>query len=128
RVALDERLPGAPARPPKRLVASLIGGPVPSIGGFATDEAELGAMVAAIRTLARAGVPHGSMAVLVRTNAQLPPIEGALGLAGIGFHVRGEGFFARPEVRRSIAVARSLAKVDDPAPLPDRLAVAFERE
>ncbi len=128
RVALDERLPGAPARPAKRLVASLPGGPAPSIAGFASDEAELTAMIAAIRALGRAGTPYGSMAVLVRTNAQLPPIEAALGMAGIGFHVRGEGFFARPEVHRAIAVARSLARTPGDGPLVDLLAAAFERE
>jgi DNA helicase-2/ATP-dependent DNA helicase PcrA len=127
RAALDERLPGAPSRPPKRLVASLAGGPPPSIAGFPSDEAELAALIGAIRALARTGTPHGSMAVLVRTNAQLPPIESALGVAGIGFQVRGEGFFARPEVRRAVQVARSLATTGDEAPITDRLAAAFER-
>ena len=95
------------------------GGPAPSIGGFASDEAELAGMIGAIRDLARAGTPHGSMAVLVRTNAQLPPIESALGAAGIGFHVRGEGFFARPEVRRAIA-RRPLARPGTPGDGPAR--------
>ncbi|MBI3747288.1 MAG: ATP-dependent DNA helicase UvrD2 [Chloroflexi bacterium] len=85
-------------------------------------------MIAAIRTLASAGTSHGSMAVLVRTNAQLPPIERALGIAGIGFHVRGEGFFARPEVRRAVTVARSLVRARDDGPLVERLAAAFERD
>ncbi|MGZ8515210.1 MAG: ATP-dependent helicase, partial [Candidatus Limnocylindrales bacterium] len=128
RVAIDERLPGAAARPAKRLVASLPGGPEPSIAGFGSDEAEETGMVDAIRALASGGTPYGSMAVLVRTNAQLPPIERALGIAGIGFHVRGEGFFARPEVRRAIAVARSLARSSGDQPLVVRLAEAFERE
>ena len=128
RVALDERPPGAPARPAKRLVTNLPGGPAPSIAGFATDEAELAGMIAAIRRLAAAGMPYGSMAVLVRTNAQLPPIERACGAAGIGFHVRGEGFFARPEVRRAIGVARALARSTADGGLADRLAATFERE
>ena len=66
------------------------------------------------------------MAVLVRINAQLPPVESALGAAGIGFHVRGEGFFARPEVRRAIAVVRSLARTADDGPLVERLEAALE--
>src|SRR5512144_3153083 len=41
RAALDERLPGIPARPAKRLVASLPGGPAPSTAGFPSDEADL---------------------------------------------------------------------------------------
>ena len=128
RSALDERPHGVAPRPPKRLVASLPGGPEPSIAGFAAEEDELAAMVASIRTLAREGTPHGEMAVLVRTNAQLPPIERALGAAGIGFHVRGEGFFARPEVRRAIAVVRSLARTADESPLVARIEAVFERQ
>ncbi|HEY6015101.1 MAG TPA: ATP-dependent DNA helicase UvrD2 [Candidatus Limnocylindrales bacterium] len=128
RQAPDERLPGDPPRPAKRLLASLPGGPAPSIGGYASDETEVAAMIGAIRSLAASGTPHGSMAVLVRTNAQLPPIERALGIAGIGFHVRGEGFFARPEVRRAITVARSLVRARGDEPLVGRLAAAFERD
>ena len=128
RGALDERSPGAVARPAKRLVTSLPAGPEPSIAGFPSDEAELTGMRDSIRALSHEGTPYGSMAVLVRTNAQLPPIESALGAAGIGFHVRGEGFFARPEVRRAIAVARSLARKSGEGSLVERLAAAFERE
>ncbi|MDO8485871.1 MAG: ATP-dependent DNA helicase UvrD2 [Candidatus Limnocylindrales bacterium] len=128
RSAPDERLPGLPARPAKHLVASLPGGPAPAIAEFPSDAAELAAMIRSVRTLARTGTPYGAMAVLVRTNAQLPPIESALGAAGIGFHVRGEGFFARPEVRRAIGVARSLVRTAGEAPLVERLAAAFERE
>ena len=128
RVAIDERPPGAAARPAKRLVAALPSGPGPSIAGFDSEEAESTAMIGAIRGLASAGTPYGSMAVLVRTNAQLPPIERALGAAGIGFHVRGEGFFARPEVRRAVGVARSLVRAPGDEALVVRLAAAFERE
>ena len=128
RSASEERLAGEPARPPKRLVASLPDGPTPSIAGFPSDEAELAGVADAIRTLARDGISHGEMAILVRTNAQLPALESALGAAGIPFHVRGERFFARPEVRRAITVVRSLGQAGGDAPLLDRLAGAFERE
>jgi DNA helicase-2/ATP-dependent DNA helicase PcrA len=128
RVATDERGPGTAPRPPKRLVPSLPSGPAPEIGGFATDEAELAGITSAIRRLAAAGTPHGSMAILVRTNAALPAVEGALGAAGIPFHVRGERFFARPEVRRAIRVAEALGRVQSDEPLSVRLATAFERE
>ena len=131
RVAADERLPGTPPRPPKHLVAREPSGPTPEIGGFATDDAELAAIVEAIRALARAGTSHGSMAILVRTNAQLPSLEDSFGRAGIPFHVRGERFFARPEVRRAVRVAGGLEggpAATAPDPLPARLAVAFERE
>ena len=128
RIATDERRPGAAQRPPKRLVPSRPPGPAPEIGGFASDEAELAGITAAIRALVRAGTHHGSMAILVRTNAQLPAIEDALGAAGIPFHVRGERFFARPEVRRAMRVASALGRVTSDEPLPVRLATAFERE
>src|SRR4029077_14657875 len=122
------RRPGAPPRPAKRLVAHRPPGPAPVIGGFATDDAELAGITEAIRALARNGTTHGAMAILVRINAHLPAIEAAMGAAGIPFHVRGEPFFARPEVRRAIRVAEALAKVVSEEPLPSRLAAAFERE
>jgi DNA helicase-2/ATP-dependent DNA helicase PcrA len=128
RMAPGERSPGSTPRPAKRLVAALPSGPAPSIAGFLTDEAELAAMVAAVRSLERAGTAFDEMAVLVRTNAQLPPIERAFGAAGIGFHVRGEGFFARPEVRRAIAVVRSLSRGPVELPLLELVATAFERQ
>ena len=128
RRAPEERVPGAAARPPKRLVPNLVSGPAPVIGGFPTDEAELVGIRDAIRRLARDGTAHGAMAILVRTNAQLPAVESALGAAGIPFHVRGERFFARPEVRRAVRVAEALARVNSDEPLSARLSTAFERE
>jgi DNA helicase-2/ATP-dependent DNA helicase PcrA len=131
RIATDERLPGTAPRPPKRLVASEPPGPAPEIRGFPTDDTEVDAIVEAIRTLARSGTSHGAMAILVRTNAQLPTLEDALGRSGVPFHVRGERFFARPEVRRAVRVAAVLDRPPDTEPtdaLPARLAVAFERE
>ena len=128
REALDERSAGAAARPPKRLVASRPDGPEPVVRGFAADEAELAAVVDRIRTLARDGTPHGGMAVLVRINAQLPAIESALGSAGIPFHVRGERFFSRPDVRRAIAIARALSRRGSEDGLVPQLTGAFERE
>ncbi len=154
RSATDEREPNRPPRPPKRLVPSRPSGPTPEIRWFAGAEAETAAIVDAVRGLARAGVAHGAMAVLVRTNAQLPGFEEAFGRAGIPFHVRGERFFGRPEVRRAMRVAGALAARetrvraareapdapgrDDRAnsseaptnetSLVDRLAAAFERE
>ncbi len=122
RVASDERLPGTAPRPPKRLIASRPPGPAPEIGGFPTDDAELDGIIEAVRALARNGTAHGSMAILVRTNAQLPALEDAFGRAGIPFHVRGERFFARPEVRRAVRVAASLereqAECGRAAPVP----------
>jgi len=130
RVAVDERVPGTAPRPPKRLIASRASGPAPEIGGFPSDDAEVDAIVEAVRALARNGTAHGSMAVLVRTNAQLPALEDAFGRAGIPFHVRGERFFARPEVRRAVRVAAGLDRrqAEPGMALSGRLADAFERE
>jgi DNA helicase-2/ATP-dependent DNA helicase PcrA len=109
-------------------VASLSAGPQPSVAGFPTDDDELTALVQRVRALARDGTPHGGMAVLVRTNAQLPAIEAALGTAGIPFHVRGERFFSRPEVRRAISVARALPRVQADSGLVERLTSAFDQQ
>jgi DNA helicase-2/ATP-dependent DNA helicase PcrA len=128
RTALDERAPGAEPRPAKRLVPSRAAGPAPEIGGFVSEQAELEGITRAIRALAAAGTAHGAIAVLVRTNAQLPAIEGALGVAGIPFHVRGERFFARPEVRRAIRVVSALGRVESELPLMEPLASAFDKE
>jgi DNA helicase-2/ATP-dependent DNA helicase PcrA len=123
-----ERAPGSAPRPPKRLVASRSSGPAPEIGAFPDGELELAGIIRAIRVLVRDGTAHGAMAILVRTNAQLPAVEDALGAAGIPFHVRGERFFARPEVRRAVRVATDLERVGraDPTPLIGQLEAAFE--
>ncbi len=141
RAAMDERARGAAARPEKRLVPTNDDGPAPHLAGYDTDQAELAAITGSIRALARDGTAHAAMAILVRTNAQLPALEAGLGAAGIPFHVRGERFFARPEVRRALRVAAALDRPTaarrvaespvasvDPTALPARLAAAFERE
>jgi DNA helicase-2/ATP-dependent DNA helicase PcrA len=110
RAATDERPLGAAPRPTKRLVATLDGGPSPVIGGYEDEDAELAAVVSAIQARARDGVAWADMAVLVRTNAQLPALEAGLGAAGVPYHVRGERFFARPEVRRALRVAAGLQR------------------
>jgi DNA helicase-2/ATP-dependent DNA helicase PcrA len=56
----------------------------------------------------------------VRTNAQTPPFEQALGEAGVPFVVRGaERFFDRAEVRQAVgllrAAARSVSADEEPA-------------
>ncbi len=139
RLAATEHAAGNAPRPAKRLVATLADGPAPHVMGFDTDVAEFAALTGQIRDLVRAGVAYGDVAVLVRMNAQLPALEASLGAAGIPFHVRGERFFTRPEVRRALRVAASLDRatrpgarrvpeVDDASGVAARLAAAFERE
>jgi DNA helicase-2/ATP-dependent DNA helicase PcrA len=86
----------------KLLTATRPSGPRPTIRGHATAEAELSVLAAAIRTLLDGGTTPEEVAVLVRTNAQLAPIEAALTRAGIGYRVRGLGFWRRPEIRAAI--------------------------
>jgi len=110
----------------KRLVATQPAGPTPSIRRVADGEAELALLVAGIRALiggaaagAVAGIPAGpataaepvaasEIAVLVRINAQIPPIEAALTKARIPFRVRGQRFFERGEVRDALRILRRL--------------------
>ena len=98
-------------------------GPPPSIRRFMDAEAEVRDILAWIRAVSAAGVAPSETAVLVRMNAQLPPIEDALMRAGIGFTVRGRRFFDRPEVREAV---RFLQR-GRPGETGDELVTAIER-
>ena len=98
-------------------------GPPPSIRRFMDPEAEVRDILAWIRAVSAAGVAPSETAVLVRLNAQLPPIEDALTRAGIGFTVRGRRFFDRPEVREAV---RFLQR-SRPRETGDELVTAIER-
>jgi len=102
---LANRLIAASGRT-KRLTATKPSGPPPTISGHRTADAELVALVAWVRRLVDQGTPPPQIAVLVRTNAQLEPIETALTRAGIGYRVRGVGFYRRPDVRVAIELVR----------------------
>jgi DNA helicase-2/ATP-dependent DNA helicase PcrA len=102
---LANRLIAAEGRT-KRLAASRGDGPEPAISRHANADAETDAMVAAIRGLMRDGVAPGEIAVLVRMNAQLEPIEAALTRAGVAYQVRGLRFYDRPEIKAAIASLR----------------------
>ena len=106
-LALANRLLAAEGRR-KRLVATQPSGPKPAIRRCHDGEAELTLVVATIRRLVRDGVPPAEIAVLVRINAQVPPLEAALTKAGIAFRVRGQRFFERPEVREALRLLRRL--------------------
>jgi ATP-dependent DNA helicase UvrD/PcrA len=86
----------------KVLTATRPSGPHPTISRHPTAEAEVSALAAGIQALLAAGTAPAEVAVLVRTNAQLAPIEAALTRAGIGYRVRGLGFWRRPEVKAAI--------------------------
>jgi ATP-dependent DNA helicase UvrD/PcrA len=101
------RAPRAGAGPPKRLVPTRPDGPPPVIRQFPTGVDEERAVAAEARALIGAGVPANAIAVVVRTNGQLVGFEAALRTAGVPFQLRGERFFARPEVRRAVAAVRA---------------------
>jgi len=131
-LALANRLLAAtPGRGPdrgKRLVATRPSGPEPTVAAFENAEREVRALVAEVARLARAGVDLDEVAVLVRTNAQIPPFEEALAAAGIRYQVRGELFFRRTEVLRAIGVLRSRSARAAGGGLVDALeAIWFER-
>ena len=131
-LALANRLlAGTPGRGPgagKRLVATRPSGPEPTVAAFENAEREVKALVAEVGRLVRAGVDPDEVAVLVRTNAQIPPLEEALAAAGIRYQVRGELFFRRTEVLRAIGVLRSRTARAAGGGLVDALeAIWFER-
>jgi DNA helicase-2/ATP-dependent DNA helicase PcrA len=119
---------GGPDRRGKRLVATRPSGPEPTVAAFENAEREVKALVAEVGRLVRAGVDPDEVAVLVRTNAQIPPLEEALAAAGIRYQVRGELFFRRTEVLRAIGVLRSRTARATGGGLVDALeAIWFER-
>jgi DNA helicase-2/ATP-dependent DNA helicase PcrA len=144
-LAVANRLLAAtPGRGPgagKRLVATRPPGPEPTVVAFENAEREARALVAEVARLAGGGDPVrgggggpgpavdlDEVAVLVRTNAQVPPLEEALAAAGIRYQVRGELFFRRTEVLRAIGVLRSRTARAAGGGLVDALeAIWFER-
>ncbi len=78
-------------------------GPVPTITAYASDRDEAQGIADAIRLAKTVDRPWADQAVLVRTNAQLVPIEQALVAAGVPVRVRGgTGPLATPEVKAEL--------------------------
>jgi len=102
---LANRLIAAEGRP-KRLVATRGDGPLPTISRLASAEVELAALVTWIRARLEEDVAPAEVAVLVRMNAQLAPVEETLTRAGVAYQVRGMRFYDRPEVRSAMAALR----------------------
>jgi DNA helicase II / ATP-dependent DNA helicase PcrA len=122
-------LASVPDRPGgKRLTATRRAGPEPAVAAFESAEHEAKALVDEVGRLAGLGVDPDEVAVLVRTNAQIPPLEEALAAAGIRYQVRGELFWRRTEVLRAVGVLRSRAGRAAGGGLVDALeAIWFER-
>jgi len=91
---------------PKRLIATQPSGPQPTVVRHGTEAAELTSLSRWIRERVSDGVLPAEVAILVRINAQLAPIEAELTRAGIAYQVRGVHFFDRPDVRGAIDLVR----------------------
>ena len=100
-LALANRLLASEGRR-KQLIATMPDGPTPTIDRFADAAAELAHLVSTIQRLVGEGIAAAEIAILVRINAQIPPIEAALTKARIPFRVRGQRFFERPEIRDAL--------------------------
>jgi DNA helicase II / ATP-dependent DNA helicase PcrA len=105
-------LPGSARRPDEAvLVAQRAGGAEPEFAEYGDEQEEAAGVARRAAALIRAGTPAREIAVLVRTNAQTPPFEQALGDAGVPFAVKGaERFFDRPEVRQAVGLLRAAAR------------------
>ena len=112
---------GGTARPGGAvLVAQRRAGAEPEFAEYGDEEQEAAAVARRAASLIRSGIAPREIAVLVRTNAQTPAFEQALGNAGVPFVVKGaERFFDRAEVRQAVgllrAAARSASAGEEPA-------------
>ena len=110
-LALANRLLAAEGRT-KRLEATRGDGPEPEITKHPSADAELDWLTGAIRARLGEGIAPAEIAVLVRMNAQLAPIEEALTRAGVAYVVRGLRFYDRPEVRAAVESLRRRPALD----------------
>ncbi len=100
---------GRPGEPV--LVAQRATGPEPEFTEYGDDQEEAAAVARKAAALIRSGTAAREIAVLVRTNAQTPLFEQALGEAGVPFVVKGaERFFDRAEVRQAVGLLRAAAR------------------
>ena len=90
----------------KRLVATKPPGPEPLVARHGTEAGELAALARWVGERIADGIAPAEIAILVRINAQLAPIEAGLTRAGIAYQVRGVRFFDRPDVRGAIDLVR----------------------
>jgi ATP-dependent DNA helicase UvrD/PcrA len=84
----------------KTLRATRPSGPPPLARGQADEDAEVAAIVKAVRSLhGKEGVPLEEIAVLYRINARSEPFEEAFAAAAIPYQVRDGAFLRRPGPR-----------------------------
>ncbi len=111
-LAFANRLLAADGRT-KALTATRPDGPPPTVEHHPDAETELAAITRRIGALLAPGeggtrTEPAEIAILVRMNAQVAPIEEALTRAGIAYQVRGIRFYERPEVAAALAAIRRL--------------------
>jgi DNA helicase-2/ATP-dependent DNA helicase PcrA len=115
----------------KSLSATRPDGPQPTVERYPDADMELAALTRTIRGLVAAGPDHADpaeIAILVRMNAQLAPIEEALTRAGIAYQVRGVRFYDRPEVVAARAAIRALTSEATGRPLAAAIRATFRSE
>ena len=126
-LALANRLIAGTGRS-KALTATRPDGPAPSVRHYRDDESELLALAAEAKWLVGEGVPATEIAVLVRMNAQLVPVEHALTVAGLPYQVRGQRFHERRDVRDAVRLLRDAQPDSRGAQLRQSIVVLWERE
>lgn len=90
----------------------------PRFAEYGNPALEASGIAKKIRTLIDSGDKAGEIAVLVRANHQLEPIEAELRELGIPVQVRGAGrFFSRPEVAQAMIAIRALGVTESEKPL-----------
>ena len=103
----------------KRLTATQPAGPPPTFERHPDGDTELAAIVGRIRGWLAATDPArvepAEVAILVRMNAQLAPLEEALTRAGIAYQVRGIRFYERREIVAAVAALKR-ARIDAVGP------------
>ncbi len=116
----------------KALTATRPEGPQPVVQGYSDGAAELAALARTIRGLLSGAdddrFDPAEVAILVRMNAQLAPIEEALTRAGIAYQVRGVRFYDRPEIKAAIALIRDLTTDATGRALATAIRAAFRIE
>jgi DNA helicase-2/ATP-dependent DNA helicase PcrA len=127
-LAAANRLLAADGRS-KALTATRPDGPPPTVIGYPDGTMELAALTRTIRGLLAAAAPEridaAEVAILVRMNAQLAPIEEALTRAGIAYQVRGLRFYDRPEVKAALTTIRGLSAAGAGRALATAIRAAF---
>jgi DNA helicase-2/ATP-dependent DNA helicase PcrA len=123
-LGLANRLIATPGRT-KVLTATRPTGPPPSLVAYADPEAELAGLVRAIQARLADGIAPAEIAILVRMNAQLVPIESALTAAAIPYVVRGGRFYERPDVKSAIRAIQQAKPAEIGADLPGAIEGVF---